>query len=350
MKVLVYPADRHGCGHHRLIWPTEILRSRGHDVSVIDPSARGISMVVEGDTVKSVNFPEADVIVLQRVTHSYLAQAIPMFQKKGVKIVVDIDDDLTAIHPDNPSFWRLHPRNFGRVMENGKKHLHSWRFLNEACKQADLVTISTPLLASKYASHGRYSVLYNYLAPHYYNVEHIDSDVIGWPASIHSHPNDPDTVGSAIARLVSQGNQFLHFGDNLRTEKAFNLLPGSAKSQVGINLYDWPTTMAKEIGIGIAPLADTSFNHAKSWLKPLEMSAVGIPWVGSPRTEYARLANRGCGILVDRPKEWFKKLNQFSKNPSMRQEYSEMGREVSKSLRLEDHAEEWLEAWSRTLV
>jgi hypothetical protein len=34
----VYPADRYGCGHFRLIWPGQLLNGQGDiTVSVIDP-------------------------------------------------------------------------------------------------------------------------------------------------------------------------------------------------------------------------------------------------------------------------------------------------------------------------
>src|SRR5689334_24701002 len=42
----------------------------------------------------------------------------------------------------------------------------------------------------------------------------------------------------------------------------------------------WPRALSA-LGIGLAPLADSTFNRAKSWLKPLEMAAVGVPCVMS---------------------------------------------------------------------
>jgi glycosyltransferase involved in cell wall biosynthesis len=55
------------------------------------------------------------------------------------------------------------------------------------------------------------------------------------------------------------------------------------------------------IDIAIAPLADTEFNRAKSWLKPLEAAAFGLPFVASDVPAYREL---GFGRLARRPDQW----------------------------------------------
>ena len=54
-----------------------------------------------------------------------------------------------------------------------------------------------------------------------------------------------------------------------------------------------------KLGIGVAPLADTKFNAAKSWLKMAEMAALGVPCVVSPRAEYMRLHEQWIGSLAE---------------------------------------------------
>ena len=111
---------------------------------------------------------------------------------------------------------------------------------------------------------------------------------------------------------------------------------------------DWPSAVA-ELGIGIAPLADTRFNACKSWLKPVEMSALGVPWVGSPRAEYRRLADMGAGVLADNSRRWFRELDRLRRSPGLRAERSEAGRAVAEGLRLRQNAWRWLEAWDEAL-
>lgn len=333
MKVLVYPSDQYGCGSFRMIWPGELLAAAGHDVEVVRQKDRRVRLVMEDRTVKDV-LVDADVVVMQRVTHGLMAQAVGVMRAKGVTVVIDVDDDLSSIHPSNPA-WAVHRPGDGP---------HSWHNLALACRNASLVTVSTPALLDVYARHGRGHVLPNYLPDQYYGLPRTDSDVIGWPASFHSHPNDAEPVGGAVARLVDEGAEFVMRGDSAGAGRAFGLAADPVGG--GVSIEEWPAAVAA-LGVGIAPLADTKFNSAKSFLKPMEMSACGVPWVASPRAEYARLHKMGAGVLADRPRVWYRELKRLRESAGLRQELSEAGRAVAEQLRLRDHSWRWQEAWSR---
>jgi hypothetical protein len=290
---------------------------------------------MDGDTVRDV-LVDADVVVLQRVTHVYMAQAVGVMRAKGITVVVDVDDDLSSIHPSNPA-WAVHRPGAGP---------HSWHNLALACRTASLVTVSTPALLNVYAKHGRGHVLPNYLPDMYYGLPRTDTDVLGWPGSLHSHPNDPEVVGGAVARLLEEGAEFVMRGDSSGAGRAFGLAADPVGGAVPIE--EWPAAVAA-LGVGIAPLADTKFNAAKSWLKPLEMSACGVPWVASPRAEYRRLHAMGAGVLADRPRVWYRELKRLRESAALRNELSQAGREVAEQLRLRDHAWKWAEAWSRAV-
>ena len=334
MKVVVYPADAFGCGSFRMRWPGEACAAAGHDVRVVDPKDRKLRVVMDGHTVRDVLDVDADVVVLQRVTHAYMAQAVGIMRAKGVTVVVDVDDDLSSIHPSNPA-WKVHRPGAG---------LHSWHNVALACREASLVTVSTPALLDVYARHGRGHVLPNYLPDYYYGLPRADSDTIGWPGSYHSHPNDPESLGGAVARLVDEGAKFVMRGDPTGAGRAFGLAADPPGGPVPIE--EWPAAVAG-LGIGIAPLADTKFNRAKSWLKPLEMSACGVPWVASPRAEYERLHKLGAGVLADRPRAWHRELRRLRESPALRAELSEAGRAVAEQLRLSQHAWRWMDAWQK---
>lgn len=351
MRVYVFPADAYGCGNHRLIWPARELAATGHDVEVVEPSRRAVQLDIEDDRAVRIHLPaDADVAVFQRVTNRWLAQAIPLVRAAGVAAVVDVDDDLAAIHPGNPAFAALHPRNENRLGANGRVSRHSWHHLRAACEAATLVTVSTPALLPRYAAHGRGRVLRNVLAAHYYGIERADSDLVGWPASLHSHPDDPAAVGSAVAIHAQRGGRFAVLAKPDGVGRAFGLPEDPLGVHRNTDILDWPRLVAT-IGVGIAPLADTRFNAAKSWLKPLEMSAVGVPWVASPRPEYAELHGRGAGVLAEKPKRWLRALAELAGpgGDRRRAELSEAGRAVAADLSLEAHAWRWWEAWSNAL-
>jgi hypothetical protein len=330
--------------------PSEVLQRQGHEIDVRPPEHRDISLKISGDRrdrsayVEDVLNVDADVVVFQRITHRFMAEAIPILRAKGVAVVVDIDDDLTTVHPRNPAYDGYHPKNEWRINQrSGDFSRNSWHNLTEACRQATLVTVSTPALLETYATHGRGQVIFNHLPEHYYGVPHEDSDLIGWPAHLYSHPDDPSALGGAVARLCSSVGDFQVTGDPTGCGAAFGL----GRDPLGhdpVDIMGWPAAVA-ELGIGICPLADTKFNRAKSWLKPLELSALGVPWVGSPRVEYERLHGLGCGVLANTPNRWFKELRRLRESPALRRDRAEAGREVASGFRLELNAWRWIEAW-----
>jgi hypothetical protein len=344
VKVVCYPADAGGCGHFRVTWPAQALAAAGHDVEIRPPENRGLKLRIgPGETVDDVLDCDADVMVFQRLTHQWMAEAVPLLRAKGVAVVVDVDDDLTCVHPRNPAYESMHPRGAGR-MRGGQVHRHSWTHLTDACRAATLVTASTPALLERYARHGRGIVVDNYLPDHYFGVAHTDSGVIGWPASLASHPDDPAPVGGAVARLVSEGADFRVVGDPTGVGAAFGLT-ADPQGRTGVDVHGWAAAVAADIGVGIAPLADTRFNAAKSRLKPLEMSALGIPWVASPRVEYAKFHALGAGVLADTPRRWYRELRRLVRSEAARTELAQAGRAAADGQRLTANAWRWLEAW-----
>lgn len=342
MKVYVYPADDTGCGYYRLIWPAEVLRSAGVNVVIVPPHQRSAS--IRGGLDSSGNLimiqppPDADVMVMQRITHRHLVRGVTLLREQGVSVVIDMDDDLGSIHPANPAFIAMHPA-YGQNLD------HTWQNAQLACDAASLVTVSTDALLSRYARHGRGVVLRNCVPERYLKIPRTDSSVIGWGGSVHSHPDDLQTVGSGIECVMDETSfRVVGPGDQVRSVLRLSRDPEITGVQ---DIHDgWPTTLAK-LGVGIAPLADTRFNAAKSWLKPLEYAALGVPWVASPRVEYRRLHALGVGLLAEKPRQWTAQLRRLVRSESLRDEMSQQGRDVVSQLTIEQNAWRWIEAWQQ---
>lgn len=341
MKVYVYPADETGCGSYRMIWPAEALRTQGHDINIVRPHQRSANfrgVLDVNDKLIDVHFPEdADVIVLQRITHRHLIDAVPMIRAKGVAVVIDVDDDLAAIDPRNPAFMILHSKYGAQD--------HSWGNTQRACERATLTVVSSDALMPRYAARNPGVVIRNYVPQRYLDVPHDDSTIIGWAGSAHSHPDDLQAVGTSVAQLMDE-TTYLQVGPPAGVQSALGLsfeplFTGS------LNIKDeWPLGIAR-IGVGIAPLADTRFNMAKSWLKPLEYAALGVPCVMSPRAEYAKLhQDHGIGVLADKPKHWVRELRKLVRDDDYRREMSARGREAAARLTIEENAHQWLKAWT----
>lgn len=342
MKVYVFPADNYGCGWYRLMYAANHLKSQGHDIEVIapgDPRANMLRGSVQNGRTVAVSAPkDADVMVFQRVTHIQLSQGIPLYRARGIAIVIDMDDDLTAIHPKNPAWMGLHPKS---------NRPHSWIAAQEACDAATLVTVSTPPLLQRYAAHGRGVVIDNYVPQRYLDIDHKDSAVIGWGGSVSTHPDDLQMTGNSINALLQAGAQFRVVGSGLDVAPTLRLTGGWNNATGIVDIHDWAQALSDNIGIGIAPLADTKFNAAKSRLKMLEYASVGIPVVASPRAEYSKLSAMGVGLLCEKPKEWERTLKALVDSPSLREELAGKGREVASELTIEKNSWRWWDAWTK---
>ena len=350
MRVYVYPGDEWGCGHYRITWPAKAAAREdpvAMAVFTVPPNDRQISLDVnrEGLVVRE-HFPvDADVVVFQRPTSGYLVQAIPLLQRRGVAVVVDMDDDLGHIDPRNPA-WAVHQPVVRGPLGQQAPNLHNYGNARLACRHADLVTVSTPALADTYGAHGRVAVLYNQVPRRYLQVEHNDSDLVGWPGSLHSHPSDLQTMGAAIAQHVAGGGRFMVVGDPTGCGRVLGL--GADPDGAGVvPLHGWGEAVT-QLGIGLAPLADTRFNRAKSWLKPLELSAVGVPWIAADLPEYRRWQGEsGGGLLATKPRHWAGMLRRLVEEPRLRAELAAAGRATAAGHTIEGNAWRWAEAWAQ---
>ncbi len=361
MNVYVYPADAWGCGSYRLIWPAQAVAEVQPDwqVTIILPGDRSIPIEFDPRTgrVTKEGFPrDADVVVIQRPSQFFQQQLVSMLRDRGVAVVVDMDDDLAHIDGSNPASRALaakvrHP-NYDKLSPVDKArtdpmvpNIHSFHYATEACRQATLVTVTTPALAKVYGAHGRVRVVPNQVPAAYLGLPHEDSDLIGWGGTAITHPYDLQQVGPSIAKLTQAGHRFETVGDPAGVGRALGLRADPA-GPGNVAIHQWPEAIAR-FGIGIAPLAVTRFNQAKSWLKPLEYAAVGVPAVVSPTEEYLRWATRCAGCVVAaKPKHWQGILRALALDPGRRQDMSEAGRAAAAENTIEGNAGWWAEAWA----
>ena len=347
MKVYILPADPYGCGHYRLIWPANVLQQMGHEIVIMPPNRDSgfMARMVERDdgtqALTGLRIPaDADVIVLQRPSHPLQPDMIKMIRANGIAVVVDMDDDMSSIHPDNIAFHLYRPTSTSPF---------SWRHALESCKEATLVTTSTRLLQKVYAKHGRGQVLDNFVPAAYLDFPKSDAGTFGWAGTTKSHPNDLQITGTAVQKLINEGHPFQVVGGKSKVKECLRL--NTAPAVTGsIPLVDYVRHIAEHLDVGMVPLAPTSFNTSKSRLKGIEYMSVGVPWVGSPREEYRRLHREsGCGLLADTPKDWYSKLKLLITDDVLRKEQAEAGREFMKGQTYQANAWRWWEAWTRAL-
>jgi len=345
VKVAVYPADLGGCGHYRLIWACRALAHEGFDVELHEPDAAGNApwvAVLRGShagphLVDLVLPPNADVVVLQRPLRRLMAEAVEVLQAKGVVVVVEIDDDFAAMSPANVAWLACQPK---------KSPTRNLRHLARACAAADWVTVSTPALARRYGAHGRCSVIPNYVPRRYLDVRRWRGEPsVVWSGELSTHPHDLQQVGAGVRQAFdATGASLRVVGSGEGVPRALGVAGGTACGWQPID--DYPVMLA-QASVGIVPLELTAFNQAKSWLKGLELAAVGVPFVASPTQQYEALAADGIGVLAAKPKHWRASLVGLLNDVDRCEEMGEdQRRYVAARYVLEDHLDEWPAAWA----
>src|SRR6185436_14479874 len=101
-----------------------------------------------------------------------------------------------------------------------------------------------------------------------------------------------------------------------------------------------------DFDIAIAPSEDNLFNRSKTWIRALEMAALGIPIVAQNRLPYSDFVIDGkTGFLVDTEEEWETALNTLIMDADMRAEMGANAREPAAGWTIEEGWRLWESAY-----
>lgn len=391
MKVVARAGDNGGCGQYRIMRPVAAAAAQGIDVTLHQGSldAAFWNDRATGQPVGHSVDLEADVFVMQRPMTAEWVEAIPALQRQGTAVVVEIDDDFHAIPRDNQCYpdaqreWLsreealdyVRPLLHGvtdrqalerlagfpsRTWEHGDKNLSYYRIpdgisarhkghLMRACKQADLVTVTTPALADRYGKHGRVAVIPNCVPESYLTVEGEANDppIIGWTGQVGTHPGDLEICEDAIARACADTGAVWRSVGSDKPARVLGIR--TAQDQVPFCPFDEYAAMTAQLDVGIVPLAAHPFNEAKSWLKGLEYAALGVPFVASPTGPYRKLHREGAGVLAHGSTRWHESVAALLSSVEARAELAGRGREVAARWTIEGNVHLWAEAWEKAM-
>lgn len=289
------------------------LKDRGFDISVGHLWLRGNSFCVQ-DVDGVVHYP--DVILMQRLMHGGLDQSIRIAQKSGQIIINDIDDWYWGLDPRNAAFYASHPKY------NQKENTS---FYKQIIAASDYVTVSTPYLAMRVGAFTNKPIV---LLPNYVDVGRFSrrevkdtpSPEVGWAGSTDHRSGDLEILTGVLSPLVNSGRIRLVHGGDMISSPSFASKVGVPDELVRkiprVNAEEYPSLL--DFDIGLVPLRDTPFNHAKSDIKGLEYASSGIPFIATGLTSYADLHSewKGFGfLLAKRSKDWPKLLNMMLDTP-----------------------------------
>lgn len=352
MKIAVAPDDVGAVGYYRLLWPGQAVATLRPEWEIRSyrPSSWSVRRVEgkAGVHVKGIDLTRTDLVVLQRPGTAVEVMMIRALQALGVAVMLDIDDALHAIPETNAAFpyWHRDP----------ERH---WSYLEEAASLADLVTVTTTALARKYAPHGRFELIPNYLPDHGYPRiarERVPGEpiIIGWSGSEATHRGDLKVVGGAVRSVLAENpDVYVRIvGDAVWAAQELSVPRDRLIDAGRFPLADYYSALVGT-DLAVVPLAEGPFNRAKSWLKSMEYLGAGAHVIASPTPANQDLARRvGSVDLAATEDEWHMYLTEAVRDirDSHGVAIRERKQEAVVPLRMLDHADEWADAYTRAVT
>lgn len=304
--------------YYRGVYPLEQMMKRGHEI-----------VWPEHDTgdPKLAEFGDCDVIYVFRRSEEALRRPLAGLVERGVGLVWDTDDDLSAIPRRSPNYKQIGAlRGQRRFMETRRM-----------ARLAHVMIASTETIAAKYAHDGgvgEIEVFENFL-PSKLKRKRIKHDglIIGWIAGIE-HTEDAielglrDTLEGVLARHPDVRVESV--GVDLGLDHRYT-------RQISVHFDTLPDHMAR-YDIGLAPIVDIPFNAARSNIKVKEYAASEVPWLASPRGAYADLGEREGGRLVA-DDAWGAALDELIVDRRARKKLAKAGKSWAKTQTIDRQAD-----------
>lgn len=346
-------ADKFGCGSYRCYAPALALEDR-FDSNFL--------MHAEIPDDHFGYLDDMDVVIVQRAVGTLFLDILAECQRRGIPTVFETDDDLFNVHKSNPSapFW--HKREVQKILAvelQGVDHII-----------ASTVPLKTEITVEGGLPSSKISVCHNFLHPNMWGEGIVGSDVqarylnahvteagtepylvIGWQGSA-THDLDFRQALPALKRVLAEWPTVV--------VRFFGNVPSTVQGHVHETRFQWsrgvpfefyPAQLAyMNFDIGLAPVTNTKFNRAKSNLKWLEYSSLGVPTVASKVYPYATSIEHGrTGLLADTEEEWYDALTLLLRDAAMRRAMGTTARLHVWDAWGPSRAEEWATVFARLL-
>ena len=271
-----------------------------------------------------------DVLIFQRhVMGLNITKIFNQAEVYGIKTIHEFDDEFNVDE--------THRYYMG--FQKWKKQLD---ILNE---KSDRIIVSTPELVKRYNKKENVELIRNYCIPDLSPSEKIVT--IGYFGTI-THKEDLLLIKDAIITLK---NKLRNKGIIIKfeiigvTNNPSNWYTAIKVPHDKTNFTEFIPWLKKTVewDIGVAPLEDTYFNKAKSELKYIEYTALGVPTVCSDIESYNAVIKDGInGFLAKNTEEWVEKLEKLIMNKDLREKiYNNAIKDINTNYNLEDRVKQW---------
>jgi len=249
-----------------------------------------------------------------------VAEKIDEARSKGQKIAVDIDDWFEGLAKTNVAYTMTDPE---KNPDNNREH---YMYIID---NADAIITSTPFLYDFYKNvKGLKNV---FLVRNGIDIDRWSPrkdfsrgmPTIGWVGATPWRSKDLESIAPFFSSYIEKSRlSFHHSGNIVNAPKAKDQLGLSKSVKTSYEpmqpISKYPSLFRK-IDIGIVPLNNVEFNHAKSTIKGLEYAAAGVPFIASYSPEYKLLEEQGVGRVANTPQEWIGHLSELE-DPKVRKE------------------------------
>lgn len=243
-----------------------------------------------------------DIVVLKLLMEKQVARQIKHARKLGQRIIVDVDDYYPGLTPGHVLYDHM------VTTEDEARNVETYE---QVILAADTITVTTPFLRDYYGElHPDVRVIPNVVEPDLFRTRPIrqtDRPMLGWFGLTGYRNGDLETLTAWLPDFLEQHQLIFHHSGHHEGLPSIDKVIGLPRSRVHVHP---PVPMSRiwklfDFDIGLVPLSDIPFNHAKSNLKGLEYTAAGLPFIAQALPEYLRLANEGCGRVALTPEDWW---------------------------------------------
>lgn len=331
------PLQPNGCAWYRCTLPLNELTKYGWVCGIGFPGftpKKGFGLIVNDNQV----LQGWDILVFKLLMQQQVLDYMPRAKELGQKIVVDVDDWFDGLHKSNQAHAATDPVN----NPTNNREIYA-----KIIMEADAVITSTPFLYEHYSSKRnnvfmvRNGIDIDRWTPRRARINHRLN--VGWVGATPWRSGDLEQLSPWFAKYIqTRRMHFHHSGHTSNAPFASDILgvhKGVSRTLPLVPILQYPKLFAP-IDIGIVPLSDIPFNHAKSFIKGLEYAAAGVPFVSSYSPEYQYLADQGIGRIARSRSEWVQHLDEL-KVESIRRDEAEHNLDKLKSFTMEKRGPEW---------
>lgn len=290
-----------GCAYYRCFLPALVSGQRSRLGFLAWDGDKGFGI---RETERTAIYGFRD-IVLKLIMDRWTPAQIERAQALGQRIIVDVDDHYDGLTEANLAYEITHPEKNRRT---NREHYQ------KVIMAADAVTVSTPFLYDWWSERrDNVHLVRNGVDLGMFERRKVlnRKPIIGWVGATGYRNNDLEQLADWLPAYLDKHDLMFHHSGHDPKFPSFSDLTQVPAERITTS----PTVSIDEYGslftfdIGIVPLNDIPFNHAKSNIKGLEYTAAGIPFVASDLPEYRVLSDDGVGLLARTPDEWQQQLD-----------------------------------------